>query len=172
MNFKKPRSHFIDIPWVRHQNTRFERLAEGGVGIIAIRFSHIEQFLITFLQHFRCLLHSPTGQIFQGCFSNQVPKASRKRGTRHTPGGGQRFNRPRMLHLLVHGFESDTNLRIGNRPQQIALAGFRLRSDVGADGVYEQHICHRLTTSSDPDAETAVSEAGIFRVVCCARLCA
>src|SRR5580704_1061078 len=115
-----------------------ERFAEGGVGTVAHAFCHFEQLLITFLQQSCCLLHSPTCQIFQRCLPNQVLKANRKSGTRHAACRGQRFDCPRILHFLVHGFESNTDLPIENRPQQAALAVFRQRSDVGADRVYEQ----------------------------------
>ena len=40
----------------------------------------------------------------------------------------------------MHGFESNPNLRIENRAQQTVLAGFRPRSGVSTDRVYEQHI--------------------------------
>jgi hypothetical protein len=112
-----------------------ECFAEGGIGIVANGFRHFEELLITFLQQSCSLLHSPTCQIFQRCFLHQVLEANRKSRTRHTACHSERLNRPVMLDLLVQGFESDTDLRIENRPQQAAFAGFRPRSDVGADRV-------------------------------------
>lgn len=42
-------------------------------------------------------------------------------------------DRPAIRHLIVHGFESYSNLLIENRSQQAALTGIRLRPDICAD---------------------------------------